>query len=456
MQQNASAASSNPTLTTARPGMRIAPSVLYAANFPPLHKAAVASPVHRMPPELICEVFAWTMPCGTGRHGNPKTPWHLGHICRLWRDIAIAYHPLWSTVSLFATGASQMDRLCPPEMIQTLLHRSGNASTSSSESLNQLLQHSHRWTTARVHDWPVELLTSDKGRIPRLQAIGLYSSNGATTDLQNILALAPNLRKVFLANLNYRTPILLARSEDQFPWSQLTHFRGRYPSDERCLTHLKAAPNLVEVGLAVVGWPPTATSHVVLPKLQRLGLISPAAGLLAFVSAPALQQIWKSSDSEEFDALGACIRRSSCQLLKLVGDNVADPSSVIPILQATPTLRALFIKLSVTSPSATELLSALKSKVDPSRTICPNLSHIVIGVRAEFNLAGFLDVLESRWRTNSARPSPLAVVRVFYRTQGAVFDREENLRIGALLTEGLNIEINREAQDFPLSVRCGQ
>ncbi|KAJ7686040.1 hypothetical protein B0H14DRAFT_2188627, partial [Mycena olivaceomarginata] len=48
---------------------------------------AVLWPVRRLPPELIYEIFARTLPC-TRRVGHEtvdQAPWDLGHISRLWR-----------------------------------------------------------------------------------------------------------------------------------------------------------------------------------------------------------------------------------------------------------------------------------------------------------------------------------------------------------------------------------
>ncbi|KAJ7120012.1 hypothetical protein C8R46DRAFT_1364775 [Mycena filopes] len=452
----ASTASSNPT---AQPGTRIPSSVLYAVDFPPLKKVVAASPaVHRVPPEVICEVFALTMPYGTqrlGRHETERPPWQLGHICRLWRDTALAYPPLWSTISLIASGEMPNDGLCPPEMVETLLRRSGNSSltvsifwntstSSSSKSLHQLLRHSHRWKTARVRDLPVELLGRVKGKLQCLDTLELPHPHPETHD---IFALTPNLRKVFLADANYRTTRPLFDSKVQLPWSQLTHFRGCYASAEPALKLLEAAPNLIEVGLGVLGQEPTAPFDVALPQLQRLTIVS-IGPLMTSVLAPALQQVWIAG--RVITSLHDCIRRSSCQLSKLVVYDVGNPSSLIPLLQAVPTLRTLFITLTATSMSASEFHSALKVVTDnrSRATICPNLSHIAVGVSSPgFKLDTFLDMVESRWYTE--RPSRLAFVRVFYRRRGEAFDREANLRIGAMIAEGLNIDLDMEPNQFP-------
>ncbi|KAJ7112101.1 hypothetical protein C8R44DRAFT_558189, partial [Mycena epipterygia] len=58
---------------------------------------AIISPVRRVPAEVICEIFFLTLPwtrCIQGRSVN-QPPWCLGHVCRSWRNTAIAYPALW-------------------------------------------------------------------------------------------------------------------------------------------------------------------------------------------------------------------------------------------------------------------------------------------------------------------------------------------------------------------------
>ncbi|KAJ6580254.1 hypothetical protein B0H10DRAFT_1689811, partial [Mycena sp. CBHHK59/15] len=66
--------------------------------------ASILSPVRRLSPEILCEIFAFTLPytAHVGGHGKDveKSPWYLGHVSRDWRTIAIAYGSLWSSVEV--------------------------------------------------------------------------------------------------------------------------------------------------------------------------------------------------------------------------------------------------------------------------------------------------------------------------------------------------------------------
>ncbi|KAJ6601628.1 hypothetical protein B0H10DRAFT_1635884, partial [Mycena sp. CBHHK59/15] len=54
----------------------------------------VLSPVRRLPPEIIGEIFLYFTP----KLWKPELPWKLGHICRRWRMIALSLHQLWSVL----------------------------------------------------------------------------------------------------------------------------------------------------------------------------------------------------------------------------------------------------------------------------------------------------------------------------------------------------------------------
>ncbi|KAJ6556365.1 hypothetical protein B0H19DRAFT_910511, partial [Mycena capillaripes] len=53
--------------------------------------SAILSPVRRMPAELVCEIFVWTLP----EDNAAKPPWHLGHICQSWRRWLLSYPTFW-------------------------------------------------------------------------------------------------------------------------------------------------------------------------------------------------------------------------------------------------------------------------------------------------------------------------------------------------------------------------
>ncbi|KAJ7210216.1 hypothetical protein B0H12DRAFT_958752, partial [Mycena haematopus] len=53
---------------------------------------AILSPLRRMPPEILGEIFLWTIPALPDQR---YSPWFLTHICCRWREIAVSSPLLW-------------------------------------------------------------------------------------------------------------------------------------------------------------------------------------------------------------------------------------------------------------------------------------------------------------------------------------------------------------------------
>ncbi|KAJ6592465.1 hypothetical protein B0H19DRAFT_909005, partial [Mycena capillaripes] len=62
----------------------------------------ILSPIRRVPSELVCEIFRWTLPHTKTVAGKAveQPPWYLGHISRPWRDIALADPFLWNSIKV--------------------------------------------------------------------------------------------------------------------------------------------------------------------------------------------------------------------------------------------------------------------------------------------------------------------------------------------------------------------
>ncbi|KAJ7646956.1 hypothetical protein FB45DRAFT_708065, partial [Roridomyces roridus] len=60
---------------------------------------SILSPLRRMPPEVLTDIFSWTLPALHPMHGNARdvnqSPWTLAQVCRRWRDVALSTSSLW-------------------------------------------------------------------------------------------------------------------------------------------------------------------------------------------------------------------------------------------------------------------------------------------------------------------------------------------------------------------------
>ncbi|KAJ7692103.1 hypothetical protein B0H17DRAFT_1010681, partial [Mycena rosella] len=64
---------------------------------------AILSPLRRMPPEMLCEIFSQTLPSVSEameyeRWDVKHSPWVLTHVSSRWRAVALATPSLWSQV----------------------------------------------------------------------------------------------------------------------------------------------------------------------------------------------------------------------------------------------------------------------------------------------------------------------------------------------------------------------
>ncbi|KAJ7622596.1 hypothetical protein DFH06DRAFT_1482078 [Mycena polygramma] len=308
---------------------------------------AILSPVRRMPPELICAIFALTLAKDHKDDDFPAPPWYLGHICRFWRDCALGYPHLWSSITIPSSPFSA-GRVLP--ILETQLLRSTNApldvywpdveSSIDFRLLELILPQSNRWRTLciyadrpnseRVLDW----LQPVKGNLGRLEKLELV--NGRRTTIPDIFSVAPRLRKVIVTDteLSGRSIFITV------PWEQITHYRGAY-SAERHLEILDAAPNLLECSLAFdvdYAFDPHAPPPITLPLLRRLYVEEP--GFLVNVMTPSLEEL---TTLHRPSTVLALIRRSSCTLKKLALQCPMN-SEIIPVLQGLPSLTDLLLE----------------------------------------------------------------------------------------------------------------
>ncbi|KAJ7602850.1 hypothetical protein DFH06DRAFT_950140, partial [Mycena polygramma] len=65
----------------------------------------ILSPLRRMPPEILGEIFSWTLASiadalERGRYRPTDSPWVLTHVSRSWRAVAVSNPSLWSLVAI--------------------------------------------------------------------------------------------------------------------------------------------------------------------------------------------------------------------------------------------------------------------------------------------------------------------------------------------------------------------
>ncbi|KAK7057996.1 F-box domain-containing protein [Favolaschia claudopus] len=435
--------------------------------------------IHRIPTELICEIFTLTLPFSrrVGDRFVEQAPWLLGHICQEWRATAIACPLLWSTITLYAPPERWVGQANPQMMIRTQLNRSGTAplhvvldshhgdilEQCSVDSIDLVIEQCHRWETARI-DLHYTMgprmgtrLARMKDRLPELRSLVLLTQQQQILGdiLRDTFASAPRLQTILLSGHSDHPYSHSVSPKTRFPWAQVTKFRVSYahPQEFRAILTALNPAHVVEMGMLTGHHPPQDALHVVLPRLLRLS----ARHSLDYITAPSLQELWVAGNFAV--SLPNFIQRSACRLLKLVVYDCDEPPALTPVLQNLPALETFFVSFAHRSKFADQALlwSALNIQTNinsNTKIICPKLTHVASGGTSHFSVdvVSFLEMVRSRY-PSVAEPqgmgtpesySRLSFARVFYQLDKENHIQGEDEQIEALRSEGLDIAQDSE------------
>ncbi|KAJ6550857.1 hypothetical protein DFH09DRAFT_1319721 [Mycena vulgaris] len=251
---------------------------------------AVLSPLRRMPPEVLSEIFSWTLPSVVERLGRSKfdlsdSPWLLTQISGRWRAVAL------SVVVVIA-------QLARARIFRIRFY--GNDHTNSRpqiEIFRLLMEQSPRWEELYI------LLTSDllpplstlQGHLPSLRRLWIqWNDSESQEDVESIdcFRTASSLLEVNIFNEYRHVSVLL-------PSHQLT----RYNLDTPWKVHrgiLELAKNLVQARIEIQfdeePWP-NSGEFADLLRLRCLYISD--AEVLSYLRAPAVQEIAHYLEEDE-------------------------------------------------------------------------------------------------------------------------------------------------------------
>ncbi|KAF7308015.1 F-box domain-containing protein [Mycena kentingensis (nom. inval.)] len=331
--------------------------------------------IERLPPELLGEIFAFTLPClrRAGSKEIPTAPWWLGHVCTQWRSAALAHAVLWCDVSLYAAYDTPTLVACGEKMLAAQLARSrsaslhiqlhwfdygARASDGVSTLVDMLVQHSERWEkllvdlNARFPEPILDALACARGRLPRLHTLDIHYPGqivGYTSwATYGAFVAAPKLTTLsitgFMSELSVTKSLPLPRD-------QIATFRVKFSHQDAALDALLAFPNLKELRLSVVesdsrrthrGRPFETLARVKLPELRVLQLDT-RSNVIEWLSLPSLRNLHLLSGG--LRAVPDMLRRSRCPLVRLVIESNVNTGQVLAILPHCPALRELKLGL---------------------------------------------------------------------------------------------------------------
>ena len=152
---------------------------------------AILSPLRRVPPEVLGEIFSWTLPSlneewARGRSDTSESPWMLAQISSYWRVISLSTSSLWSLVAIdysenlhtlpptyysLALVEAQIQRA---QKLKIHFHGCETADSPTQIQMFQLLsQHSSRWEELSIGltTTVTPLLAALRDRIPSLRRL---------------------------------------------------------------------------------------------------------------------------------------------------------------------------------------------------------------------------------------------------------------------------------------------
>ncbi|KAJ7654610.1 hypothetical protein DFH06DRAFT_1202884 [Mycena polygramma] len=288
---------------------------------------ALLSPLRRMPPEVLCQIFSWTMEHfdSTGAY-----PWVLTHVSSVWRALALSTPSLWSWISFdySATTYSLALVTAQIERCRKLDIRFYGCSEVDSRPQIQmfelLAQHSSRWEELIVGLTSdlIPSLTGLRDRVPSLTRLTIHWNEPETvvTKFINCFETACSLRNASV----YHIPGARSFVRVALPIHQLTHYQlmGTW---EQHRDLLRQATNLIQARISITfGHEPDPDSNpdeiIDLPRLRCLGLAS--ATIFCYIKAPALEELIlhclaDDNPSDVVDPLTAFVNRSALHLRRL-------------------------------------------------------------------------------------------------------------------------------------------
>ncbi|KAJ7044683.1 hypothetical protein C8F04DRAFT_1069180 [Mycena alexandri] len=235
-------------------------------------------PVLTLPNEIVSEIFIRFVPVYPKRPSldGIHSPNNLTHICRKWRDIALATPELWRAMRLSVDDDSYIPLGRQLQELDAWLSRSRSCPFSIEVLSFNSLEGSFIFSAARAARWEhlkASLMISPSSTIevpmPLLRHLDLRFDSTEVDPHRDpvIFGEAPLLRSVVLDDYTALMVIL--------PWVQLTSLTLTCIYPHECIPILQQTPNLAYCKLDLCDLPslPTTWPDVTLPCLESLTLV---------------------------------------------------------------------------------------------------------------------------------------------------------------------------------------
>ncbi|KAJ7108421.1 hypothetical protein C8R43DRAFT_1080050 [Mycena crocata] len=294
-------------------------------------------PVLTLPNEITSEIFLRLVPpypsCPPVKRG--LSPILLTHICRTWRNIALASPALWRAIRVVVRHVAPEKIETQTKLIDMWLNRSGSCSLSIQldahsvwqregqlKLIQSLTAHCSRWEYVELEYLVPEMISFFSGQTPLLRHLQLSLQDIEGPPFFNMEIDGVTLLRSAVLGVDASGSVTL-------PWQQLTSLTLDPIIPRQCTQVLQQTPNLLHCELVLREDDSNEEGDVVLPCLQSLLLSAIEEDLweyevpinstlyLSRFTTPALQRLEVADGPDTIAALVSFISRSGCKLQEL-------------------------------------------------------------------------------------------------------------------------------------------
>ncbi|KAJ6486861.1 hypothetical protein C8R45DRAFT_930442 [Mycena sanguinolenta] len=302
-------------------------------------------PVLSLPPEIVAEIFAHSLPSCPDcppPHGT-LSPLLLCQICRQWRTIALSTPVLWRAINVeLGRGDSEKTLAAELDLLKTWLKRSGDCPLSLSlahsrnithrlvpQFLRAIVAHRQRWEHVDIL-MPFEYMHLIYGDMPLLRSLTFGPSNypHGHARFPDLFHGAPHLKSVILTHNFFKSFMAL-------PWARLTRLEADCLYEHECIEILREAPLLVACTFRVCSGSTVLQTEILahaclrdlaLDKVDEHSTPPRLCMVLDCLMLPALRSLQIDEPFVTLEALATFIARSHCYLedLRITGASLPE------------------------------------------------------------------------------------------------------------------------------------
>ncbi|KAK7017893.1 hypothetical protein VNI00_015375 [Paramarasmius palmivorus] len=398
---------------------------------------SLLSPVHKVPPEILLEIFKLCCSEGSFQPSHVPTPDLLAAVCGRWRDIALTSSSLFSTIRIELCEAWEEEDgyATLDQQVRSFLERSGSVTLDIFLDLDHvypdervtpiieaLVLQSYRWKSVELRNITRGCLQHPafaplgQGGLPILTHLGVSddASYDATAHAEpfvcQLFAQCPSLKSLRLKD---SAPLLAV---DNLPWAQI-RILETFDGYGYALDTIFRCRNVQELILENVGGynkheGPYNVEHITSAIRRLTVLASTEEELSCIFKESTLHSLsfldirgtskharvpWKDAGIAIIDFF----QRSSCNLTILILHSIpiSDTQSLC-ILRSLPSLINLHVAEHQVGPSNRIVTSQFLRQftVSPAVPFLPRLTHVKFVLHArELKLELLCRALVSRW-----------------------------------------------------------